>query len=193
MINLNHLNRYLSYIVFAILLNGCMHYEIKADNSDVNRTYYSDAYPQIVLFKLTDSYGTQHIVRALSTVNKGPMRLNRLIDNGRFSLDWNVRYRGDYIVELLLSNEKSTLISPITGIACLAENNCIKKTRRILCRYYSELKILCGERDRGRSLFYLNKNHAHENIYPQKMIMILRACDMNRIKCNQKEIKIILE
>lgn len=157
---------------------------------------YSQQGPQITRFHIMDSYGKERIVKALSSINTGPLKLNRYINNGRFFVKWALRANGSYIGELLVgpdSNPDNAII--FYAFSCTddeGKNQCIGQGVEH-CYFTPGLLMYCGHRNFNDPSFYgadIGKNISN---LPVNMTLFLRVCNTERRACNYKAIDVVGE
>ena len=146
--------------------------------------------PLITLVRLTDSYQGQRVVRALSEVNSGPVRINRLINNGRFSIESVVRYTSSYLLELSIGIEGNRERQVFFATICGDKSPWCKSSIFKQCAISAGYSIQCNEK--GRKI----DAPSTVNIIAmarKPIALYIKSCDVDRVLCDEKTIDIIVE
>lgn len=159
---------------------------------------YSQQGPQITRFRVIDPYGKERVVKAMSSVNTGPLKLNRYINNGRFVAEWELRPNGSYIGELLIgpdNNPENAII--FYAFSCINEegkNQCESAGKGVEhCFFSPGMLLYCGKRNFNDPSFYGADVGKNVSSLPVNMTLFLRVCNTDRRACNYKAIDVIGE
>ncbi len=185
------INALILFLVIA-LLGGCSLIKKGTFKAGVG-TSYSQIGPQITLFRVKDAYGTERVVRAMSSVNTGPIKLSRLLNRGRFVIEWDLRNADEYLVELSVGrgNEIANS-SAFYGVACTRDEKCESRAVKH-CFLSPGLLMYCGKRGRSTNSFFATNISNQVGELPAYLTLFVKACNLGRTACDTKSINVVAE
>lgn len=152
------------------------------DSVAVDDPHHHDYRPELRIFDIVDSYGSD-----TAKPNYPTLALNPDVYEGVFDIYWEVNSLEDYKVTLWI-NDRATLTNSIRVHSqyCGAGRSC-DQAGNWICQYYDNFYMSC---DGGATESYISPLIKG---WPQQVYMLLEVCDSNSGYCEYDYYPVTLE
>ena len=162
-------------VMLAFLLMAC-------DGSDGSVALVPELYPELRVFDIIDSYGTD-----TSSPNFPPLALSPYLYEGRYDVYWEVTSFEDYTVNLRI-NDRAYIADSIliSSQICGAGRRC-DQAGHWICEYTRDFYMSCDNVSRKADIYTLVRQ------VPQRVFLFIEICDTNSDYCEYDYYPVTLE